>query len=66
VSAPETREQVAHGETVGLVVEKIKPRQGRQKTGVKRFFRPVPGLGRFAVVSPWAAIGRCSAPTNGF
>jgi hypothetical protein len=33
VSAPEARKPVAHGETVGLAVEKLKPRQGRQKTG---------------------------------
>jgi hypothetical protein len=30
--APEARQTVAHGETVGLAVEQNKPRQGRQKT----------------------------------
>jgi hypothetical protein len=43
VPAPEARKPVAHGETVGLAVKKIKPRSGRKKTGVKTFLSPHSG-----------------------
>jgi hypothetical protein len=52
VSAPKARKPVAHGFTVGLAVEKSSPGRGDRKQAVKRFFRPVPGLGRFAVENP--------------
>ena len=52
VSVPEARKPVAHGETVGLVVKKTSPGRGGRKPASKCFFRPVPGLGRFAVGNP--------------
>jgi hypothetical protein len=55
---------------VGFGRKKIKPRQGRQKIGVKTFLSPRSGAwticGWKPTVSPWATIGRCSAAANGF
>jgi len=42
--APEARQKVAHGETVGVIPKQIKPRMGRKKFSTVIFCRPPPGL----------------------
>ena len=42
--APEARQAVAHGETVGMSPKPSKPRQGRQKTNPRKSLSPHPGL----------------------
>jgi len=43
-AAPEARQIVAHGETVGLVVKQTKPQPRRQKTNQRESLSPRPGL----------------------
>ena len=67
IPAPETRQVVAHGETVGMVVKPPKPRQGRQKTISRKSLSPHPGLDSIQLVrspalSPWADF-RCRTAT---
>jgi hypothetical protein len=50
--APEARQIVAHGETVGIVVKPSKPQRGRQKTNPRESLSPHPGLDSILFVHP--------------
>ena len=42
--APAARKKVVHSETVGSIVKKSKPRQGRQKINRRKFLSPLRGF----------------------
>jgi hypothetical protein len=66
--APEARQIIAHGETVGGNAPANPPRTGAKEFSADDFLPPLPGLGIVLdgppTVSPWAIFGRHSVAGN--